>query len=60
MSNVEGERMMAALQPGKTQERRVRAYELSQELLAAHGQAEIFARLIPAVMFLLDRYAQDS
>jgi hypothetical protein len=63
MSNVEGARTMADLaadmelaMSGKTQDRRIKANELKLELLDARGHVEITAKLIPAVVFLLDRY----
>jgi hypothetical protein len=62
MSNVEGERTMADLaaemevaMSGKTQASRRLANELKRELMNAHNH-EVIAKLIPAVLFLLDRY----
>jgi hypothetical protein len=66
MSNTEGERTMASLaadmelaMSGKTQDSRIKASELKLELMDARGHVEMTAKLIPAVLFLLDRYMQE-
>lgn len=65
MSNVEGERTMAdladefALVMDRRREQRLKAQELRQELIAARTVNAAVAKLIPAVLFLLDRCAED-
>lgn len=57
MSNVEGERKMAS--GDRSVEVRL-AQELLDELVAARGHVEMTAKLIPAVIFLLECYIHDG
>lgn len=63
MSNLEGERTMAELNQDKSSDRSVDArlaQELLDELLDARGHVEMTAKLIPAVVFLLESYTSGK